>query len=269
ARVLRGAGGAPGAFAGTPRYAAPEQAKGAEVDARADQYAAALVIMAVVFFLLTEERRTQHNRGLSMRQRLAPLAHMRVWRFGLYYFLVFGGFVALAQWLIPYYVNAYSMTVATAGLMAAIFSLPSGVVRALGGWMSDRWGARAVMYWVFAVCIVGCLLLCVPRMEIRSPGQGVMAARSGTVTAVSSESITVGDQIYPLKARQPGAEVNAEPGILVFPTFASWQEPVVRVGDEVVRKQLLARGVTHIFFQANVWIFTFLVFVVGIAMGIG
>ncbi|HPU26089.1 MAG TPA: MFS transporter [Phycisphaerae bacterium] len=232
-------------------------------------YAAALVIMAVVFFLLTEERRTQHNRGLSMRQRLAPLAHMRVWRFGLYYFLVFGGFVALAQWLIPYYVNAYSMTVATAGLMAAIFSLPSGVVRALGGWMSDRWGARAVMYWVFAVCIVGCLLLCVPRMEIRSPGQGVMAARSGTVTAVSSESITVGDQIYPLKARQPGAEVNAEPGILVFPTFASWQEPVVRVGDEVVRKQLLARGVTHIFFQANVWIFTFLVFVVGIAMGIG
>lgn len=232
-------------------------------------YAAVLVAMAVVFFLLTEDRRTQHNQGLSMRQRLAPLVHMRVWRFGLYYFLVFGGFVALAQWLIPYYVNAYSMTVATAGLMAAIFSLPSGVIRALGGWMSDRWGARAVMYYVFAVCIVGCLLLCVPRMEIRSPGQGVMAARSGTVTDVSRDRVAVGDQIYSLKPRHEGAEESAEPGILVFPTFASWQEPVVRVGDEVARKQLLARGVTHIFFQANVWIFTFLVFVVGIAMGIG
>ena len=55
----------------------------------------------------------------------------------------------------------------------------------------------------------------------------------------------------------------------MFPKSASWQEPAVKVGDEVSKKQLLARGVTHIFFQANVWIFTGLVFVVGIAMGIG
>jgi NNP family nitrate/nitrite transporter-like MFS transporter len=44
---------------------------------------------------------------------------------------------------------------------------------------------------------------------------------------------------------------------------------VVKVGDRVKRKQLLARGVTHVFFQANVWVFTGLVFVVGIMMGIG
>ena len=44
---------------------------------------------------------------------------MRVWRFGLYYFFVFGGFVALAQWLVPYYVNAYSTSVALAGALAA------------------------------------------------------------------------------------------------------------------------------------------------------
>lgn len=109
-------------------------------------YAASLVVMAILFFALTENRRVEHSQSFTLAQRLAPLAHMRVWRFGLYYFLVFGGFVALAQWLIPYYVNAYAMSVATAGLMAAIFSLPSGVIRALGGWMSDRWGARAVMY---------------------------------------------------------------------------------------------------------------------------
>jgi NNP family nitrate/nitrite transporter-like MFS transporter len=36
-----------------------------------------------------------------------------------------------------------------------------------------------------------------------------------------------------------------------------------------VKRQLLARGTTHIFFQANVWIFTVLVFVVGIVTGIG
>ena len=232
-------------------------------------YALALVGMAVLFFLLTESRKIEHNRGLTLTQRLAPLANMRVWRFGLYYFLVFGGFVALAQWLIPYYVNAYSMTVATAGLMAAIFSLPSGVIRALGGWMSDRWGARSVMYGVFCVCIICCLLLCVPRMEIRSPGQGVMATQGGTVTAVSDTQIVVDDRAYAFQAREGMPIEGAEPGILVFPTFAAWQEPAVQVGDQVTKRQLLARGVTHIFFQANMWICTFLVFIVGIAMGIG
>jgi NNP family nitrate/nitrite transporter-like MFS transporter len=57
--------------------------------------------------------------------------------------------------------------------------------------------------------------------------------------------------------------------MLIFPTFSSWQEPVVQVGDEVNKKGLLAKGVTNIFFQANVWIFTGLVFVAGIVMGIG
>ena len=60
-----------------------------------------------------------------------------------------------------------------------------------------------------------------------------------------------------------------ERDVLVFPRATFWQEPVVEVGDQVQKKQLLVRGVTHIFFQANVWIFTLLVFVVGIMMGIG
>ena len=55
--------------------------------------------------------------------------------------------------------------------------------------------------------------------------------------------------------------------LLVWPTGAFWQESVVHVGDAIEKKQLLARGTTHIYFQANVWIFTFLVFVVGIMMG--
>ncbi|MGB4782784.1 MFS transporter, partial [Candidatus Methylomirabilis sp.] len=108
-------------------------------------YALTLVVMAVVFYFFTYTRKVEHGLGLTLRQRLAPLKYARVWRFGLYYFVVFGGFVALAQWLIPYYVNAYTMSIATAGMMASIFSLPSGVIRALGGWLSDRQGARAVM----------------------------------------------------------------------------------------------------------------------------
>ncbi|HLB01067.1 MAG TPA: MFS transporter [Bacteroidota bacterium] len=232
-------------------------------------YAFALVAMTVVFFLFTSEKVVEHNKGFTLRQRLAPLKYPRVWRFGLYYFVVFGGFVALAQWLIPYYVNAYTMSIAMAGLMASIFSFPSGVIRALGGWMSDRYGARAVMYWVFGTCLICFTLLFVPRMDIRSPGQGVMSDRAGTVTAVSDIAIETDNASYTLLQKPDTDPTEMEEGTLILPTFSFWQEPVVKAGDEVAKKQLIARGVTHIYFQANVWIFTVLVFIVGIMMGIG
>ena len=233
-------------------------------------YAALLAITGVLFFIFTYTKKVETVQGHTLAQRLAPLRNLRVWRFGLYYFLVFGGFVALAQWLVPYYVSTYTMTVATAGLMAAIFSLPAGVIRALGGWMSDKWGARTVMYWVLGLCVASFLLLIVPRMDIQSPGEGVTSVLNGTVTAVSPSEIVVDQRAYRLNPRDPSALAGrGGEGMLIFPTFSSWQEPVVQVGDEVNRKELLARGVTNIFFQSNVWIFTGLVFVAGIAMGLG
>ena len=116
---------------------------------------------------------------------LTPLKHMRVWRFGLYYFLVFGCFVAFSQWLVPYFVNVYYLPLVTAGLFASMFSLPSGVIRALGGWMSDKFGGRQIMYWVLGASTVISLMLMVPKMEIQSPGRGVMAKRAGVVQAVT------------------------------------------------------------------------------------
>lgn len=233
-------------------------------------YAGALVVMAIAFWFLTYSKRVDLGKRTSLLARLQPLKHIRAWRFGLYYFFVFGGFVALAQWLIPYYVNAYSMTVAMAGFMAAIFSFPSGVVRALGGWMSDKWGARNVMYWVLGISLVSCLLLIVPRMLVQSPGQGVMAGSAGVVELVDAEQIVVSGKSYSLnrKVEDEIVDFDAE-GTFVLPTSTSWQEPIVKVGDEVSKKQLIARGTTQIYFQANVWIFTFLAFVVGIMMGIG
>ncbi len=232
-------------------------------------YALVLVVAAVLFLLFTHSKKVEHNQKRTLFERLAPLRHMRIWRFGLYYFLVFGGFVALAQWLVPYYVNVYSMTVASAGLMTATFSLPSGVIRALGGWMSDRVGPRRVMYWVLGVCVACFLLLIVPRMDIQSPGEGIMAERSGTVTAVSDGEVVVGDKTYALRSAQEFDTTKEDDQMLILPTSNFWHEPVVQVGDEVKRRQLLAKGVTHIYFQANVWIFTGIVFVAGIMMGIG
>jgi NNP family nitrate/nitrite transporter-like MFS transporter len=230
-------------------------------------YALALVATTVVFWLLTFPRKPEEGVLRTMRQRLVPLGSLRVWRFGLYYFLLFGGFVALAQWLIPYYVTVYGLTVAAAGLLSAAFSLPSGGMRALGGWLADRYGARAVMYWVLTGATVAALFLIVPRMDVESPGPGVTALRAGTVTAVSNDAVEVDGVRFGVKARQPSA-LRRE-GTLVWPTVSSWQEPVVQPGDVVPKRALLARGVTHIFFQANIKVFTLLVFVLAVAMGIG
>ncbi len=229
-------------------------------------YAAALILVAVVFWVATTNKRPEGT-GRSMVERLKPLKQLRVWRFGLYYFLVFGGFVALAQWLIPYYVNVYGVSIVTAGVLTTAFTLPSGAVRAFGGWLSDRFGARLVMYGVLGGCALLCAALVVPRMDIYSPGAGVSALRGGTVTAVSETHVQVGATTYgvvPLPAE------TAEPqGTLIWPTRSFGQRVVVQPGEAVERKQLLARGVTHIYFQANIWVFTVLVFAVGILMGIG
>lgn len=238
-------------------------------------YAAILLVTAVVF-LATTRTKLPAGGQKSMAQRLAPLKSMRVWRFGLYYFYVFGGFVALAQWLVPYYVNAYGMTVALAGALAACNSLPSGVIRALGGWMSDVWGARLVMYWVLGLSLICCLLLIVPQMDIHAPGSGIMARGGGKVTAVNPTEIVVdspklGEIKYPLQPKA-GDLVTAEErhsGMLILPRAMSWQEPAVAAGQEVQKKEILARGITHIFFQANVWVFTVLSIILGTVMGIG
>lgn len=132
-------------------------------------YAAVLVLMAIVFWLLTEndprlqKRKAEGSAPTPLSEQLAPLKQLQVWRFALYYFFVFGAFVALASWLPRYYVGAYELTLGTAGMLAALYSLPASVFRALGGWMSDRFGARAVMYWTFIVSLVCLFVLSYPE----------------------------------------------------------------------------------------------------------
>ena len=240
-------------------------------------YALLLVATAVVFWFMTFSKKPEEASKRGLSQRLAPLRSARVWRFGLYYFLVFGGFVSLSQWLIPYYLNAYSLSIVTAGTLAAAFSLPSGLFRAVGGWLSDRFGARAVLYWVFSGCAAASLLLAVPRMDIETPGEGVLAARAGTVSEVRPDAVVVDGVKHNVRpqaeaVRHAALASRAQAGAertLVLPQSASWQEPIVQPGERVVKRQLLARGVTHIFFQANLAIFVGLVLLLGVFMGVG
>ncbi|MHA1544343.1 MAG: MFS transporter [Alphaproteobacteria bacterium] len=131
-------------------------------------YAAILFITAILFFLFTKEdpataeRRAKKANVRSTMMQLEPLRHLQVWRFALYYFFVFGAFVALALWLPRYYVGAYGLDIKEAGMFAMMYALPGSIFRALGGWLSDKFGARAVMYWTFIASVFICFLLSYP-----------------------------------------------------------------------------------------------------------
>ena len=132
-------------------------------------YAIVLVAMAVIFFLFAKEdpvRKKQKITGskpASALKQLEPLKNPQVWRFATYYFFVFGGFVAFASFLPRYYVGAYGVALTSAGLFAGMYSLPGSIFRALGGWMSDVWGARFVMYLTFGLSLVVLFIMSYPN----------------------------------------------------------------------------------------------------------
>jgi NNP family nitrate/nitrite transporter-like MFS transporter len=135
-------------------------------------WAAALVVMAAVFWLTTEDDPVIRQRQISgagqprsFLAEFAPLKDIRVWRFALYYFFVFGGFVALALWLPRYLIGVYGFDIATAGMIGAAYSIPASIFRAYGGVLSDRIGARTVLYWTFAVSAVCCTVLALPATD--------------------------------------------------------------------------------------------------------
>jgi MFS transporter, NNP family, nitrate/nitrite transporter len=134
-------------------------------------WAVALAVTAIIFWLATDDdpeikaRRARQEKPRSVMLQLAPLRHQQVWRFSLYYFFVFGGFVALALWLPRYLIGVYGVGIETAGMLAAAFSIPASLFRAYGGHLSDRYGARAVMYWTFGVSLVCLLMLSYPNTD--------------------------------------------------------------------------------------------------------
>lgn len=128
-------------------------------------YGAVMLLVAVLFLFLSSEdpEHCKHGKIVRpLRQQLAPLAKLRVWRFGLYYFFVFGGFLALTLWLPQFYVEQYDLDLKTASFATLLFTIPAALVRALGGWFSDYFGARTVNWIVFWVCLVCLFFLSYP-----------------------------------------------------------------------------------------------------------
>ena len=158
-------------------------------------YSAIMLAMAIIFWF-TSYHDPKHlvSSSVTLREQLALLKDPGVLRYSQYYSVVFGGYVALALWMTKYYPGEYGMSLETAAFLAACFSLPGGVLRAFGGYLSDKFGAYKVTWAVMWVCWVCFFLLSYPQTELAIQTKtGVMNLHIGlSVTVFTILMFTVG-----------------------------------------------------------------------------
>jgi NNP family nitrate/nitrite transporter-like MFS transporter len=131
------------------------------------QVYAAIMAGTVLLFWLFSHSDPAHlvPSQVSFTEQLKGLKDPRVLKYCQYYSIVFGGYVALALWMVQYYIGEYGLDIRVAALLAACFSLPGGVLRAVGGVLSDKYGAHSVTWWVLWVSWICLFLLSYPQTE--------------------------------------------------------------------------------------------------------
>ena len=131
------------------------------------QVYAAIMLGTVILFWFFSHSDPGHlvPSHVTFRGQLKSLKDPRVIKYCQYYSIVFGGYVALSLWMVQYYVGEFGLDIRTAALLAACFSLPGGVLRAVGGWLSDKYGAHAMTWWVLWVSWVCLFLLSYPQTD--------------------------------------------------------------------------------------------------------
>ena len=128
---------------------------------------AVMMLSAALIFWVFSATDPEHNvkSSVSFVAQLHMLKDPKVWRYCQYYSVVFGGYVGLSLWMVKYYVTEYGFDIKSAALLAACFSLPGGVLRAFGGWLSDKYGAYKVTWAVMWVCWVAFFMLSYPQTD--------------------------------------------------------------------------------------------------------
>lgn len=109
-------------------------------------YALLLLVMAAITWFGSPRPDITPGSGVPLSHQFRVLKKMRVWRFSLYYVVVFGAYVALSGWMPTFYVKNFELDLGMAALLTAMFIFPASLLRPVGGWLSDRHGARPIMY---------------------------------------------------------------------------------------------------------------------------
>ena len=129
-------------------------------------YTVLLLVTTLSILLVTPHKDRMPGSSIPLKEQLEPLKEIRVWRFSLYYAVVFGAYVALSSMLPKYYEAQFGVPLWQAALLTALFIFPASLLRPLGGSLSDRFGARRIMYWTFWAMIVTSGVLMMPQGHI-------------------------------------------------------------------------------------------------------
>lgn len=115
----------------------------------------------------------------SLGAALSPLRESMSWVLSLYYFLTFGGFVAMAIYLPTFLTDMFGLTPQDAGFRTAGFVVLATVMRPTGGWLADRIGGRTILLWVFPITAAMAIFMACPLMSTFTIGALGMAAAIG------------------------------------------------------------------------------------------
>lgn len=81
------------------------------------------------------------------------------WELTFYYFVSFGGFLALTAWLPSYWHASYATSLREGGLLTAAFSLLGAALRVPGGAAADKMSPRAPLLFNFVLIAAGAAVL--------------------------------------------------------------------------------------------------------------
>lgn len=125
-------------------------------------YALALPVTAVIFWLGSAPDPGAGKTSGPWYKQFLVLKDPKVWKYCQYYSICFGGFTALSLWIPQYLKGEFGLSVVAAAALAAGFSLPGSVLRALGGSLADRLGPHKVTRWGLWVAWICLFLLSYP-----------------------------------------------------------------------------------------------------------
>jgi NNP family nitrate/nitrite transporter-like MFS transporter len=141
-------------------------------------FAGLLGLWCILFsFLATDAPRTQPVK--SLKQMIQPLRAKMSWVLSFFYFLTFGGFVAMSIYLPMFLTEIFKLTHQDAGFRTAGFVLLATAMRPVGGWLSDKVGGMVILLWIFPLVTLMAFLLMLPTMVPFTTGALGMAAAIG------------------------------------------------------------------------------------------
>lgn len=124
--------------------------------------------------------------GTTMDSLRIAARAWQTWGLVAIYFTTFGGFVALTAWLPMYWMSAFGFSVVMAGVLTAVYSILTSVVRIAGGMMADRLyqGGYNTAILAILIMLAGALVMTSAReYELAIPGVILLAIGMGICNA--------------------------------------------------------------------------------------